>query len=903
MKKNFIKGFFGSYSIIQVLLLAAMLVCVPLFAFELDVMVGSNNWVFDAGIIKAISYLVFGGIALVWLTTLKTEKVGFIDLAGISSILATVGAIIIACTHYNKLSAASYIYIAILVVLIVELIVKIALCKTSSEVSGSKQYFSTLFTKANPVILALIGGIVGLLFVSLMNYGSDFYKNVVDDNLWTLMYGVVILFLIIPLLASHSKVSILDVVAVIAFVAFLVVVFYGSNKAGFPYKKFPIVLALTSVSIYLRAITYSGGEPNKSKIKINNYYGAVYSKYEITLPIIIALFTTFAIVLPTLYPNFLNNVVYTLFNKTVNFYDYHEIFAYIGFGIIVLLLLLTLIFRNIKSKDLVFSDYLLLIISLILVFSAPYFIKVLANPSYHIDLLGSDVASILALVALAVLAIACIAVSIVRYIYYQVGATEEALAADSENVSATDEVEEDEDEVVEQPTEEEAVPAEEEPQIVEEEQPEDDLVDTTEEVVEEQPAEEEVVEEEVAPAEEEPEEVVEDGEAVEQVIYVDEDGNPVELDENTMIITDEEVVEEEPQEVVEETTEEVVEEEPQEVVEESSQPQDEALNSDANPEDGEEEEDEAEEEEAEDEEDEPEEGEDNESDANAIEVHESKEKGIVMPEINVVDEDGKPKKIKRKFNTRMMFAPYEAKEYYNEVKNYLMMYRAKGRYSARCESFRYKGLIAKVSLAGKSLRVCLAIDPQSLEGTKYYYKDVSDKKQYQEVPTMVKVRSHRGLKYFKELVDMMMAAREVKPKRNYHEVNLMPTLIPNGEAILATLGMSTDYLYDSMNVKSIPQEMPDVLEDYLPVIQAEPLNEEEVEANVYLDTLCNHFNEGDEVTIDTLKSLHIVTRGNVLRIKARGTLDRKLIIYAEYFDADALKMLMCTNCTAIKIIR
>ena len=168
---------------------------------------------------------------------------------------------------------------------------------------------------------------------------------------------------------------------------------------------------------------------------------------------------------------------------------------------------------------------------------------------------------------------------------------------------------------------------------------------------------------------------------------------------------------------------------------------------------------------------------------------------------------------------------------------------------------------------------------------------------------MVKVRSHRGLKYFKELVDMMMAAREVKPKRNYHEVNLMPTLIPNGEAILATLGMSTDYLYDSMNVKSIPQEMPDVLEDYLPVIQAEPLNEEEVEANVYLDTLCNHFNEGDEVTIDTLKSLHIVTRGNVLRIKARGTLDRKLIIYAEYFDGDALKMLMCTNCTAIKIIR
>jgi len=76
-----------------------------------------------------------------------------------------------------------------------------------------------------------------------------------------------------------------------------------------------------------------------------------------------------------------------------------------------------------------------------------------------------------------------------------------------------------------------------------------------------------------------------------------------------------------------------------------------------------------------------------------------------------------------------------------------------------------------------------------------------------------------------------------------------------------------------------------------------------MEANVYLDTLCQHFEDGAEVTIDILKSLHIVKNGNVIHIKARGTLDRKLIIYAEYFDADALKMIMCTNGTAIKIVR
>ena len=107
-----------------------------------------------------------------------------------------------------------------------------------------------------------------------------------------------------------------------------------------------------------------------------------------------------------------------------------------------------------------------------------------------------------------------------------------------------------------------------------------------------------------------------------------------------------------------------------------------------------------------------------------------------------------------------------------------------------------------------------------------------------------------------------------------------------------------------MNAKGIPDEMPSNLEDYLPMIPGGELPEgEEIEATVYLDTLCNHFEDGNEITIDVLKSLHIVTRGNVLRVKARGTLDKKLIIYAEYFDEDALKMLMCTNCTAVKVVR
>ena len=373
----------------------------------------------------------------------------------------------------------------------------------------------------------------------------------------------------------------------------------------------------------------------------------------------------------------------------------------------------------------------------------------------------------------------------------------------------------------------------------------------------------------------------------EEVIYVDEEGNEISPEEVEQIVADEEAEQAPQEEVVEEVIyvdEQGNEIDPDDVPEE--------IREEHEPEEEDDDDDDEEEDEEADLEEEVQE-----------EATSAKEKDIVMPEVQIVDENGQPKKIKRKFNTRMMFASYETKEYYNEIKNYLIMYRAKGRNSSRCETFRYKGLVAKVALAGKSIKVCLAIDPQSLQGSKYRIKDVSEKRQYVEVPTMIKVRSARGLKYFKELVDIMMAARGVKPKKNYQPTNFMPSLIPNGEAILGTLGMSTDYLYPTMNARGIPAELPDDLADYLPVIQGDELESEEVEASVYLDTLCNHFVDGDEITIDVLKEVHIVNEGNVLRIKARGTLDRKLIIYAEYIDSDALKMLLCTNCTVVKIVR
>ncbi len=391
--------------------------------------------------------------------------------------------------------------------------------------------------------------------------------------------------------------------------------------------------------------------------------------------------------------------------------------------------------------------------------------------------------------------------------------------------------------------------------------------------------EEKLLEEENQEVEEEPEEVFSPFNLTEEdeaILAAEEAKNKVEEEPVEEVV--EEVVEEEPvEEVVEDTP---VEETTEEIAEDAEDSEEDLDEDDDNEEESFEEVDE---------------GDIIEEDNSDI------TRGIQVQEYVAVDENGTPKKIRRKFNTKMMFASYETKLYYNEVKNYLEMYRAKGRFSSRCETFRYKGLIAKVVLGGKTLKVYLALDSTFIaENPKYHLKDCSEKKQYADVPALLRIRSQRALKYFKELVDIMMANREIKPKRKFEPTNYLPTLIPNGEAILGSLGLSQDYLQNIMNTEMIPEEMPTDLEQFLPSIQID-LDEEEVEATVYLDTLCNHFEDGEVVDIDILKSKHVVTKGNVIHIKARGTMDRKLTIYADYFDEDALQILMCLSCTVIKV--
>ncbi len=127
----------------------------------------------------------------------------------------------------------------------------------------------------------------------------------------------------------------------------------------------------------------------------------------------------------------------------------------------------------------------------------------------------------------------------------------------------------------------------------------------------------------------------------------------------------------------------------------------------------------------------------------------------------LVGKDGRRVQIKcrQSFRARIICACDESKDYYNDLKNYLLSYEdVSAADSLNYESFNGgRRQLAKLNITGKTVILFLALDPAKLEGSKYKYDNVGDRKRYEKTPVKVKVRSERSFKWAKELIDMAMA--------------------------------------------------------------------------------------------------------------------------------------------------
>ena len=118
----------------------------------------------------------------------------------------------------------------------------------------------------------------------------------------------------------------------------------------------------------------------------------------------------------------------------------------------------------------------------------------------------------------------------------------------------------------------------------------------------------------------------------------------------------------------------------------------------------------------------------------------------------VVTEE-KPKIVRVPFTTRMMEADDELKSAYNHIKSLLKSYGLNNRVANGGDSFRlHRVTYCKITIAGKSLKLYLALDPQDYVDSTYPIKDASSKNIYKETPLVFKVKSGLSLRRADELI-------------------------------------------------------------------------------------------------------------------------------------------------------
>ena len=137
----------------------------------------------------------------------------------------------------------------------------------------------------------------------------------------------------------------------------------------------------------------------------------------------------------------------------------------------------------------------------------------------------------------------------------------------------------------------------------------------------------------------------------------------------------------------------------------------------------------------------------------------------VLPPNSKVTRTGKKKIVRIPFQKRMSNASLEQKNHYDELKNYILSYRVKSRVSSVGDMFRlHKEEYVKIAIAGKGLKLYLALDPKDYENSTIPVDDASDKKMYQNIPLVFRVKSELSVKRAKVLIDDLMAKKNLPQK-------------------------------------------------------------------------------------------------------------------------------------------
>lgn len=151
----------------------------------------------------------------------------------------------------------------------------------------------------------------------------------------------------------------------------------------------------------------------------------------------------------------------------------------------------------------------------------------------------------------------------------------------------------------------------------------------------------------------------------------------------------------------------------------------------------------------------------------------------VKDEIVIGDLDDGVESAKRiPFKDKILSAEEKIQGYYNTIDNTFRSFRKiNPRVSIKGASYRLgRQLVAKLTIRGKTLKLHLALGIADFDENIYFQKDMSDVKEYVEVPFAVKVRSDRALKNALKLIDALAEKHGIEKKTRYTQIDSIAVL-------------------------------------------------------------------------------------------------------------------------------
>lgn len=280
----------------------------------------------------------------------------------------------------------------------------------------------------------------------------------------------------------------------------------------------------------------------------------------------------------------------------------------------------------------------------------------------------------------------------------------------------------------------------------------------------------------------------------------------------------------------------------------------------------------------------------------------------------------------KSFTAKLIQASDEVREYYNELKNYVLGYKkVTTRISWSHESVKNgRNKICRFVFRGKSLYLYLPLDPDGYADTKYKVER-SEAKRFEEFPCLYRIKNPRRVKYATELIATVMESfgleyvekEGIDFAKDYPYEETLP-LIKRG--LIKVIKSNRQIAFEDLPDEPIVTKFSIEHRDEVKVEEAKTLMSDEVaealviqsarRANtakkgiINVDVLSECFEDGEQVTLDEIKKRvkGFDRKITYVKVLARGTLNKKLIVEADEFSVDAKKMILLTGGQVIKTL-